>query len=254
MKTRLFVAIFFLVRFFSPHPSFSQSAKASQYLDLIPVPPATLAEAQSRWSENEKDIEVQMVWQDIESHSDTTSPYAYDERDEVPSNNLLSAKSAVDYSVIRKELLRDWATVEDSIVYFLSNPKFQFQNTIVAIGENLVKGYERCSQVAPKKRGKETMADSACAIRVEREAREKREKAISDYLNTLRQNWGKYIELTKWFVTKHENGLDAVRLRTIEAKDAREAKRIDATLLAAVKLALQLEEEATKSVIYAAMR
>lgn len=254
MKIMKYISFLFLIVLLQFSSAFTQTRRPSQYLDLVPLPPVSVAEAQRRLSSQGEDVKAAALLREIESISDTTQPLTIDDLNAKKEDHQLSAKPAVDYGPLKKSIESTWSRLEDSIIILIQNPRLTFQNSIVTIGEDRVKALEKCKHAKYKKRVSKQKQDSLCIAKAEAEAIQKRDKAANDYLGTIQQNWGQYKSMLKSYLERHEQKLDSIRATSVEASIDQQAKKIEVTLLSVARLALQTVNEITRSVVEAGAR
>jgi hypothetical protein len=240
--------------FFHCSQLFSQSRRASQYLDLVPAPPKTLAEAKSRLSSNDEDTKAAAVLRQIAAESDTVQPLTIDDTSSSRNGHVLSAQPAVDYTSIKKSVETEWNRMDESFMNLVQNPKFTFQNTVITIGEDRVKALAACRHSRHKKGMTRQRQDSICAARAEADAMKKRDVAAVYYLNVMEKNWTEYISLVKSYLVRQEAKMDSVRVKSVEASTDIQARKVEATLSSVVKIVLQNESDITKAVVEAGAR
>jgi hypothetical protein len=254
MKIMKYIGLLFLIVLVQCSSVFSQARRASQYLDLVPLPPVSIAEAQSRLSSQGEDVKAAALLREIELNSDTTQPLTTDDANANKDGHPLSAKPAIDYGPLKKSIESTWARLEDSIIILIQNPRLTLQNTIAAIGEKRVKALEKCKHAKYKKRVSKQKQDSLCIANAEAGAVQKRDKAANDYLGIMQQNWGQYKSMLKSYLEQHEQKLDSIRAASVEASMDQQAKKIEVSLLSVVRHALQTVSEITKTVVEAGAR
>jgi hypothetical protein len=254
MNIKILLLSFVFLLFLHCSQVYSQSRRASQYLDLVPTPPKTLAEAKSRLSLSDEDIKAAAVLRQIAAESDTVQPLTIDDTSSSRKSHLLSAKPEVDYTSIKKSVETEWNRMDESFMNLVQNPKFTFQNTVITIGEDRVKALAACRHARHKKGMTRQRQDSICAARAEADAMKKRDAAAGTYLNTMQNNWAEYISLVKSYLVRQEAKLDSVRVKSVEASTDIQARKVEATLSSVVKLVLQNESDITKAVVEAGAR
>ncbi|MFI5253454.1 MAG: hypothetical protein ACHQQQ_13600 [Bacteroidota bacterium] len=225
---------------------FPQSIKASRWVDLIPPLPVSVAEARERISPQDEDIKVEGILSGIHLSSDTTQPLTIDDTTETREQPILSSGRDAAYDSLIRILEHEWLSVDDSINTLVQIPKLNFQNAIVTIGERRVKAVEACKRASHSKKISRWRTDSLCIAVAEVEAALKRDSAANGYLKSTQADWNRCLKTVKSFLIRQEERLDSMRTRTIVTTADTRAKKIEATLVAVVKLMLQMEGEITK--------